>query len=261
MRQYLLLCLSFVLVFSACKDDDPGNPVVSQSGCDLKTQFIPNQNPNFPDTTTVQTFSFDGVGRPTSANLKSFSYPESNVVEVLSANGTIKTRYSLGSNGFPESAWTFPAPGTTVDTSYHSFSYDGQDHMIQQKMSKGLRIGNESKPITVNYSWENGNLDNWECLIDGQGTPLFSYNYDYDGTELKYAYNYGFLDLREGVLDFIPGLAIYGTPPQDIPVGRSDGTSIKTYDFELDADGLVSHWWSLSNGVTEQEKWFDYTCN
>jgi len=249
-----LSALALIILFSACDDDDGGEGPSTQA-CILKSELFISGT----DTTVIQTFAFDSQGRPLGNGLNSYTYPSQNEV-VVNRLGGIEVHYTLGANGYPESAWQFPAPETVNDTSFYTFTYDSSNRITELEITQGLVIGNVSSDILVSYTYQSNNLSNWEMKIIDPPTPVFSFDYDYGSNDMVLPLNAGFFENREGVLDYMPGLDLYGTPIQKLPISRTEGNEVKTYEYEFNDDGYITHFTVFVNGTKQIEKWYDYDC-
>jgi len=249
-----LSVLALLVLFYSCKDDG-GDEGPNAQTCTLKSELFISGN----DTTELFSFAFDSQGRPLADASDSYSYPSSNEIVVNRLGGS-EVHYALGSNGYPESAWQFPAPGTVNDTSFYSFTYDNNDRITELEITKGLVIGNVSSDILVTYQYQNNNLSNWEMNIIDPPTPQFSFDYQYGNDDMVMPLNPGFFDDREGVLDYWPGLNLYGTPIKKLPTQRTEGNEVKTYEYEFNDDGYITHFTSFVNGTKQIERWYDYDC-
>lgn len=247
--------LTLTIFFFACRDDDGGGNDPVTEACTLKSELFISGT----DTTVIQNFAFDSQGRPLSNGLNTYTYPSANEIEVSRLGGTVVT-YTLGSNGYPESAYQVPAPGSVNDTSFYSFTYDNKDRITALEMTKGLVIGNQSSDILASYTYQNDNLSNWTLDIIDPPTPVFSFDYEYGNNDMVLPLNSGFFENREGVLDYMPGLDLYGTPIKQLPTSRTEGDSVKTYEYEFNNEGYVTHFTVFVDGTKQIEKWYDYDC-
>jgi len=248
----LFTLLLFSLFVATCGDPEP-EP--NGQACELKSELFLSGN----DTTVVHAFAFDGQGRPLADESNTFSYPNSNEI-VVSRLGGAEVHYFLGSNGYPESAWEFPAPETVNDTSFYTYTYDSNNRITELEITKGLVIGNVSSDVLVTYTYQNNNLMNWEMSIIDPPTPQFSFDYQYGNDDMVLPLNAGFFDNRAGVLDYWPGLDLFGTPINKLPTQRTEGNEVKTYEYEFNDDGYVTHFTSFIDGTKQIEKWYDYEC-
>lgn len=246
---------ALALLILVCSCDDDGGDGPSSQACTLKSELFVSGT----DTTVIQTFAFDSQNRPLSNGLNTYSYPSANEI-VVDKLGGAEVHYTLGPNGYPESAWEFPAPGTVNDTSFYYFTYDSNNRITALEITQGLVIGNVSSDILVSYTYQNNNLSNWAMNIVDPPTPVFSFDYTYGSQDMVLPLNSGFFENREGVLDYMPGLDLYGAPIKKLPISRSEGAEEKTYEYEFNDDGYVTHFTVFVNGTKQIEKWYDYEC-
>lgn len=253
-----LLCLALLSIFvTSCEDDDNGNGAIpSRAQCTLKSEFFQSGE----NITPIHTYAFDAQGRPLANATFNYSYPSQNEVVVEHPLAGYTITYTLGANGYPESAFQVPAPETVNDTSFYSYTYDSNNRITELEITQGLVIGLVSSDILVSYTYQNENLTNWKMEIIDPPTPQFSFDYTYGDDEMLLPLNSGFFENREGALDYVPGLDLFGTPIRNLPVTRTEGNEVKTYEYEFDDDGYVTHFTSFINGTKQEEIWYDYNC-
>lgn len=255
-----LLCslsiIALLLTCFSCNDDDSGNnnPFSTDCRVDGEWAFIGT------DSLLITPFTYEASGRPLGSDFVAVSYPSSQEVVVESlVNGRVN--YTIGSNGYPESAYKFPVAGAPNDSSVYSYSYNGDNRITEMTITNGLEFASTLEDIRVNFTYSNGNLTNWTVAIIDPETEIFSFDYTYGNVDLPLDFNCGFFVDRQGVLNYLPGLNLYGTPISKLPISRSDGTTTRTYEYEFDENGMVSHFTVFANGNKQEEKWYTYSCN